>query len=130
MRKIFSSSTFFWPFPNMLFPGLGYSWQAWLCPLLGTWHLYKQASIWTFKLASKYFLAPLFHELYPNKRFYDHPKLKEITHMLSLVRLTYPLWQGELKAAREIPELPTKDQLHLMNLYQLAEFVIPKVSLS
>ena len=94
------------------------------------WHVYKQASIWTFKLASRYFLAPLFHELYPNKGFYDHPKLKEITHMLSLVRLTYPLWQGELKAAREIPELPTKDKLHLMNLYQLAEFVIPKVSLS
>lgn len=96
-------------------------------PLLGLWHVYKQASIQVFKLAAADFLAPLWHVMFPDKKFYLDQRFRRVTNMLSLVRLSYPKWRDALHAALQ-RDLPAAEKAHLENLFALVEYFIPLVS--
>jgi len=94
---------------------------------MGVWHVFKQASIQVYRLASAHFLAPWFHHSFPDRKFYSAPKLRAITHRLSLIRLSYPSWRKDLREALLL-DLPVGNRQHLLNLQLLVEYFIPLVS--
>ena len=94
---------------------------------MGVWHVYKQASIQVYRLASAHFMAPFFHHHFPDRKFFLVPRLRSITYRLSLVRLSYDHWRKDLRLALAA-DLPAGDRQHLRNLQHLVEFFIPLVS--
>jgi hypothetical protein len=94
---------------------------------LGIWHIYKMATTCVWRLAGPDFLAPLFHQFFPNSKFPSSPRLVLSSRILSLVRLAYPSFRQELKAALAKEALSDKQKGHLTNLQLLCEWFIPKV---
>src|SRR5215470_16597730 len=105
----------------------GYLLQPWLVPLLGTWHIYKQASLQVYRAALRHFLSGLFHVLFPQRKVYAKPKLVQITNVLSLVRLSYPSWADDLKQALGNHKVKAVETKHLLNLQVLVGWLIPVV---
>ena len=95
---------------------------------MGVWH-YKQACIVVYRMASQYFIAPLHHHLFPDKKFADKPKFRRMTHVLSIIRLSYANWKPDLVTAL-LRDTPMVEKQHLKNLSDLLEFFIPMVNLA
>jgi hypothetical protein len=93
---------------------------------MGVWHVYKHACTVLYKMAAPYFIAPLHHHLWPDKKFVDAPKFRRMTHMLSIIRLSYANWKPNIQAAM-MKDLPIVEKHHLRNLSDLLEFFIPMV---
>ena len=106
--------------------GAGESFRPWFVPLLGFWHIYKQATKDVYRMASAHFLAPLFHHFHPDKRFWIEPKHRNATYVLSLLRLSYPAWRADLEALLALP-LRDQERAHAENLKSLVEYFIPLV---
>jgi len=94
---------------------------------LGTWHIYKQASIELHKMASRYFLCGLFHALFPSVAFKLYKRLTEISWLFLIIHLAYPKFRGHLVSARRRtpPESSRGRLLHCLHL--LCEYYIPTV---
>jgi hypothetical protein len=100
---------------------------SWLLPTLGFWHIYKQASLQVYRAAAPHFIGPLFHHFYPKRKFLAKPRLLQITNWLSLLRLSYPAWSGDLARAGQGPTQHKIDKKHISNLRILMEYMIPVV---
>lgn len=94
---------------------------------LGAWHVQKMASTCVWRMAAADFIAPLFHEFFPNSPFPWAPRLVLSTRIFSLIRLSYPTFRAELKAALAKEALSPIQRGHLKNLHALCEWFIPKV---
>ena len=94
---------------------------------LGTWHVYKMATTCVWRLFGADFIAPLFHQFFPNSKFPVSPRLVLSSRILSLIRLSYPTFRPHLLSALAKEALTDKQKAHLLNLQQLCEWFIPKV---
>jgi hypothetical protein len=104
---------------------------SWLCVSLGVWHPYKQANTVLWNHFGPRFLAPFFNEIVPASNFNKKAKLVTIVTFLTYLRLAYPSFKSELKAAiKHARELKRTTPLILQNLSDLRmmlEFFIPVV---
>lgn len=95
-------------------------------PILGTWHLYKIASVAVWRIAGSAVFGPFFHELFPNAAFSASPRLAVVSRILTLFRLAYPSVRDDL--LQLVKERRGKASLqHAKNLLFLMEWMIPKV---
>ena len=100
--------------------------------VLGTWHIYKQATCDVWRLAAAHFLAPLWHELYQSDAFTAKPKLIRASHFLTIIRVAIfcsdqaSELQSQLARACEAQKNPV-ESAHLSNLKALLCFLIPAV---
>ena len=101
--------------------------SQWACVALGTWHVYKMATVLVWRLAAADFIAPLFHVLFPRAPFKESPRLSVAARILSLIRLAYPSFKKELTEAIQTTPKSTSEYNHLLNLQYLCEWLIPKV---
>ena len=105
--------------------------RGWLCVQLGTWHPYKQANCVLWSHWGPTVFGPLFHELIPNANFNKKAKLSTIVKFLNIVRVSYPQWKADLKAALKQATAKNVDTVavsHFRDLIKLMEFFIPAVS--
>lgn len=107
--------------------GIGDSFRKSTIVLLGSWHVYKMATTCIWRLAGPDFLGPLFHQMFPNSKYPSNPRLILASRILSMVRLAYPSFKPELKAAMEREGKTRFEKAHLRNLHDLCEWFIPKV---
>ncbi len=98
-----------------------------ILPVMGSWHIYKMASIQVWRLAASSFIGPFFHRLFPGAKLSNSPRLVICTRLLSLVRLAYPKFKAELEEGLR-GELRLEDKAVLQNLKDLCEYFIPWVS--
>jgi hypothetical protein len=105
-----------------------------LVPILGSWHPYKHASAVVFRCLYN-FTAPLFHHFHPgNNIFLTMGKLTKVTYWLSLIRLSFPQWSGELAVLMADKSWRNKNKVnqelftHLSNLSLAVRYFIPLVS--
>ena len=98
---------------------------------LAWWHNYKWATYRIMSVFSVDFIAPLFHNLFPDRSF-DVKKMSvpAATAILSYIRLSYMSVKPDLDAAIGLGNSvnPTFMVL-LMNLRDLFEYFIPVVSM-
>ena len=94
---------------------------------LGMWHVYKMATTCVWRLAGADFMAPLFHQFFPNSKFPVSPRLVLSSRIFSLIRLAYPSFRPQLQEALAKEALSDKQKAHLNNLQLLCEWFIPKV---
>lgn len=94
---------------------------------LGTWHVMKMASTCVWRMAASDFIAPLFHQFFPNIPFPASPRLVLSTKIFSLIRLAYPSFREQLNNALQKEALSDIQKGHLVNLRSLCEWFIPKV---
>ncbi len=94
---------------------------------LGTWHIFKQATIELHKMSSRYFLCSLFHSLFPSVPFRFYKRLKEMLWLFMIIRLAYPKFRAHLVDARRRtpPDSSRGRLLHCLHL--LCEYYIPTV---
>lgn len=78
-------------------------------------------------MASATIMAPLFHELFPDRQFMEKPKLRQITQLLSVIRLAYPSFRKDLQDATAASEHDHHRLTHLQNVIYLCEYFIPVV---
>ena len=101
--------------------------------LLGTWHVFKHASMIIWRTAAPFFIAPMCQFLNPAAHFYcNGAKLSMVSYHLSLVRLSFPTWGAELKGLIKNTCWRRTNPLivpHAINLYRLAKFFITAVTL-
>jgi len=93
---------------------------------LGSWHVYKQATIVLFRFAAGPFLISLYEILFPGLPFRDSKRLKELLWMFLLIMLSYPRFKVELDNACSRTRQPNRCRL-LRNLRMLCEYYIPLV---
>ena len=101
----------------------------WFFCAMGSWHTYKIACAWVWKMYSPFFLGPMFHYLHPAGHFKREDKHSTIQLWLTRMRLAYPAIKDELVKA--IDECKVRDRNlynHLLNLRGLFEYFIPTVS--
>jgi hypothetical protein len=114
--------------------GVGATFRPWLCVTLGSWHVYKQATIVLWQHGLQRWFAPMFHFLFPNcKLFQGKIRLSKAVTLLSYVRLAYPRFRKSLESA--IAALEDKPDgkfvvalSNLKNLKEIMEYMIPVVS--
>lgn len=94
---------------------------------LGSWHVYKMATTCVWRMAAADFIAPLFHQFFPNSTFPLTPRLVLSSRIFSLIRLAYPFFRVSLTEALAKEALSDKQRNHLTNLQLLCEWFIPKV---
>ena len=94
---------------------------------LGSWHVYKMATTCVWRLAAADFIAPLFHQMFPNSTFPLSPRLVLSSRIFSLIRLAHPSFRPKLLEALAKKALSDKQKAHLTNLHMLCEWFIPKV---
>jgi len=96
---------------------------------LGTFHIFKQASIELLRMTAGYVLAPLFHHLYPTGKFKMFMKLKALTALFGALRLAYPTVKRPLHRAQRAVRPDSRAHTMLTNLLLLLEYYIPLVHL-
>jgi hypothetical protein len=108
--------------------------QDFLCPILGTWHPYKQASLVIMRNIAT-FMAPLFHNAHPGAKYFFRPsKLSKITFWLSVMRLSFPGWKDAIETLLADGDWKCKNaqnlkmHKHLSNLHLTVTYLIPLVS--
>ena len=98
---------------------------------LAWWHNYKWATYRIMHVFGVDFIAPLFHNLFPDRNF-DVKKMSvpSATAILSYIRLSYANVKGDLDTAINMGNrvLPAQ-MILLLNLRDLFEYFIPTVSL-
>lgn len=94
---------------------------------LGSWHSYKHASEQVFKIGFHSFFGPLLETLTPGS-ISTTQKLRKITELFTIIRVSYPQWRPKLEKALKSTSLHRDRRKHLLNLQQLLEMFIPVVS--
>ena len=94
---------------------------------LGVWHVYKMASTCVWRMFAADFIAPLFHQFFPNTPFPWSPRLVLSTRIFSLMRLAYPTFREQLDATINKEALTEIQKNHLLNLRSIFQWFIPKV---
>ena len=90
-------------------------------------HIYKMATTCVWRLFGADFLGPLFHQMFPNSKYPNNPRLVLAARILSMVRLAYPRFKPELDQAIAREAKSRHEKAHLQNLKDLCEWFIPKV---
>ena len=108
--------------------------KSWLAPTLGMWHSYKQANIEVLRLYMNEFFAGLHFKMTPGQPLYlTSKKLSPILMQFSWVRLAYPAFRDQLKAAllhmETVNSTSKAGYRHLKNLEFLCDWFIPVVSI-
>ena len=96
---------------------------------LGTWHVYKMASLLIWRLAGPELTGPLFHALFPSTTWFATPSLLVVSRLLSLMRQAYGVRgvRDELKAVIADPMVKGVSRAHAENIWFFMEWLLPKV---
>ena len=95
---------------------------------LGFWHIYKHCATAIWEEFASSIMAPLWHTLYPDARFY--PKTTTLPAMLSLfvqLKVAYPKVRARLQKTMST-ELPPRLEAAVSDIKFLFEFAIPTVT--
>lgn len=95
---------------------------------LALWHNFKWASSRIIQVFGRDFIAPLFHQIWPDRTI----DIKNMSHsatttILSYMRLSYPSFKSELKEQMQTENLSNPKTILLRNLWYLMEYFIPVV---
>ena len=95
---------------------------------LALWHNFKWASSRIIQVFGRDFIAPLFHQIWPDRMI----DIKNMSHsatttILSYMRLSYPSFKNELKEQMQTDNLSNPKTILLRNLWYLMEYFIPVV---
>ena len=97
---------------------------------LALWHNYKWATGKILSVFGADFIAPFFHDLFPDKTIdTNNMSHSACTTLLSYMRLSYSSFRQQLINEMNSSVLSASARKNLSNLFHLFEFFIPVVSL-
>ena len=93
---------------------------------LAMWHNFKWASLKIVEVFGRDFIAPLFHQIWPDKMIdIKNISLSSATTILSYLRLSYPSFKENLMQSLSNADITAPNKRLLKNLWSLMEFFIP-----
>ena len=98
---------------------------------LAWWHNYKRATYRIMHVFGVDFIAPLFHNLFPDRNFdVKRMSVPSATAILSYIRLSYTNVKADLDAAINMGNrIHPAQMILLLNMRDMFEYFIPTVSL-
>ena len=100
-----------------------------MCVFLGHWHVHKFLCVLIWREFKRQIFGPLWHELFPSKKFRIKPRLKTISALMGYVRLAYPYVQADLLDNFQFNQgLYPAQRANLGGLLVLFEWFMPVVS--
>ena len=95
---------------------------------LALWHNYKWASAKLLQVFGRDFIAPLFHQIFPDRSI-DISSMSHsmISTLLSYMRLSFPSFRDDLKNQYENANHGSLKWTQLNNMWHLLEYFIPVV---
>ena len=95
---------------------------------LAWWHSYKWATKKILQVFACDFFAPLFHHLFPERKFNPgSSSLSANATLLSYVRLAYPHFKAALDNALKVTTLDIQQRTILQNMFDMCNCFIPVV---